>query len=162
MGTVIIPVKERLLAKRLISSCGCWVWLGTVSHNGYGMIHYNRKNTRVHRLAYELLCGKIPEGLYVLHHCDVPSCFNPEHLFVGDKHANMQDCWNKGRHPWQTGEHPVTRGVDHYRTILTPEAVKAIRAHKYKHGDKAAMARKYGISPRQIFGILRRDTWKHL
>src|ERR1044071_2384549 len=59
-----------------IPECGCWVWMGAVSRNGYGKLSYGR----VHRIAYALIKGPIPPGLTLDHKCRVRSCWNPDHL----------------------------------------------------------------------------------
>ena len=77
------PIMDRLMEKRRIEENGCWIWTGklmTGTAAGYGRIHYDGKNTTVHRIAYELFVGPIPDGLQIDHHCENRSCFNPEHL----------------------------------------------------------------------------------
>lgn len=32
-----------------------------------------------------------------LHKCDNPSCFNPEHIYVGSDSHNIQDAYKRGR-----------------------------------------------------------------
>lgn len=91
MPTLI--TEERLLSKSHLEDRGysslCRIWEGRKRPSGYGLI--GSKSRHVHRFAYELLVGPIPDGLYVLHKCDQPACFNPEHLYVGDHEQNMQD-----------------------------------------------------------------------
>lgn len=76
----------------------CWLWTGATSV-GYGMFKHTGLNATVsvHRLAYETLVALIPPGLHVCHRCDVPTCVNPAHLFVGTHRDNMRDSSAKGR-----------------------------------------------------------------
>ena len=45
----------------------------------------------VHRIAWILTHGVIPEGLYVLHRCGNPKCCNPHHLYLGSMSDNAKD-----------------------------------------------------------------------
>jgi hypothetical protein len=58
---------------------GCWQWKGGVTSRGYGEIKVP-KRTPVHRYAYELLVGPIPDGLHLDHLCRNTACVNPDHL----------------------------------------------------------------------------------
>lgn len=61
---------------------GCWLWTGAKDHWGYGKIRtgVGRQQKVVHRVAYELLVGAIPDGLQLDHLCRQTSCVNPAHL----------------------------------------------------------------------------------
>src|SRR5574337_15068 len=67
-----------------ITESGCWLWLGTTSKKGYGMLRRgsraNNKYLLAHRHAFELYRGRIPEGLQLDHKCRVRCCVNPDHL----------------------------------------------------------------------------------
>jgi len=58
----------------------CWIWMASKDKDGYGKFSINKKSIRSHRFAYELLIGKIPEGMYIDHLCRVRHCVNPIHL----------------------------------------------------------------------------------
>ncbi len=77
---------------------GCWIWMGAVESRGYGVVQWEGKQTKVHRLMWELHNGPILGGLFVCHRCDTPICCNPTHLFLGDARANVRDAVSKGRH----------------------------------------------------------------
>ena len=81
-----------------VAECGCQIWLGGVSRQGYGVMRLNRKTETTHRIIWRRTFGKIPKGKYVLHRCDVRCCVNPDHLFLGTHLENVQDMMRKGRH----------------------------------------------------------------
>ena len=97
----VVPLKERLLEKRFIENeTGCWLWTGYLNHLGYGKIGTGPRGSKilyVHRASWEIFKGPIPKELFVLHKCDVPRCFNPDHLFLGTQKQNIEDCIAKGR-----------------------------------------------------------------
>ena len=70
---------------------GCWLWTGARTADGHGAIHVLGETTYVHRLAYELWVGPIPEGLWVLHRCNTPLCCHPKHLYASKNKANLEE-----------------------------------------------------------------------
>lgn len=83
------------LAKIRPGEGGCWLWGGAVSW-GYGKFGVRRKAdgkrfmAMVHRLAYEMWVGPIPEGLDLDHLCRVRNCLNPEHLEPVTRKENLR------------------------------------------------------------------------
>ena len=75
---------------------GCWLWQGA-SVKGRGQIYVNGKNMLATRFAYQQFKGEIPDGMYVCHTCDDPSCVNPNHLWLGTARDNWQDARRKRR-----------------------------------------------------------------
>lgn len=58
----------------------CWLWIGCTQYNGYGQITIDYKTLLVHRFAYELFKGPIPDDLEIDHLCRIKRCCNPVHL----------------------------------------------------------------------------------
>jgi hypothetical protein len=74
----------------------CWISIKR-GHWNYGCIRFNSNNILAHRFSYEHFVDKIPDGMFVCHHCDNPPCCNPLHLFLGTSLDNNRDRENKGR-----------------------------------------------------------------
>lgn len=136
-------VIERLLARaEAVTESGCWLWLGSVNNDGYGLIRIgsrrdgSRRLVKAHRLSYEVHVGPIPLGLEVLHRCDVPACVNPAHLFVGTHLDNVNDMLTKGRH-----HHKLS--IEARREIATSTEPSLVLAHRH------------GVCRRLVFRIRR-------
>jgi len=105
MPAPVAPFKRLLSGYDVLPDSGCWVWTGQVYRNGYGGIKVFGKMTATHRFSYELHKGPIPDGMHVLHSCDVKRCINPEHLRLGTHAENMREAAERGlmlsgpRHP---------------------------------------------------------------
>ena len=137
---------------------GCWLFHGGKKQDGYGLIRLQGgKMVQAHRLSWEVANGPVPDGLCVLHRCDVRACVNPSHLFLGDRKLNGEDMAQKGR---------STRGEKNWNAVLTVDQVREIRAsyvfiHRRKT-NQPELAKKYGVSPATINGIVNRRIWKHI
>ena len=84
------PLEERLWSRvERGSGDECWSWLGSQNSRGYGQIMAHGHMTGVHRVAYELAVGPIPEGLQIDHLCRNPLCVNPAHLEPVTQRENM-------------------------------------------------------------------------
>ena len=99
-------MSEKEINMNLFSKCipnenNCWIWQKAVKKTGnpYGWLSYKGKQTTAHRAAWRETYGEIPKDKCVCHKCDVPQCINPDHLFLGTHSENIQDMWNKKRHP---------------------------------------------------------------
>ncbi len=70
----------------------CWLWLGSKSDRGYGLIQGDseRRLVGAHRASYELAGGKIPDGLDIDHLCRVRHCVNPAHLEPVTRQVNAR------------------------------------------------------------------------
>lgn len=100
-GPVPRPLEQRFWPKVQKSIGGCWLWIaGGDSETGYGRIRVGGRGTKhevAHRVSWELTNGPIPEGLWVLHHCDTPRCVRPDHLYLGTVQDNNADRVARGR-----------------------------------------------------------------
>ncbi len=131
----------------------CWLWKASFFYTGYGQSHnVAGKGTTAHRVSHELYVGPIPEGMHVLHKCDVRACVNPSHLFLGTHADNMADMYAKGRQPSQ-------KGTDSGRSKLTEAQVLEIRASNEGGG---VLGRQYGVTRKNISSIRLRQSWKHI
>jgi len=70
---------ERVAARLHVTADGCWEWTGA-RFMGYGRVTYQGRKFLVHRLAYELHVGPVPDGLELDHVCRNKACANPRHL----------------------------------------------------------------------------------
>lgn len=129
---------------------GCWLWTGAVTKHGHGTFHVKRKTVSAHRLAFERSKGKIPDGLYVLHKCDVRCCVNPDHLWIGTQSDNLKDMASKGR---------SSLGEKNKRAKLTETDVRLIRASSDPYAE---LARRYGVHEQLIYQIRKRIIWRHI
>ncbi len=136
---------------------GCIIWTGTRNDKGYGAISWgtnNRGKREAHRVAWELSNGPIPDGLCVLHRCDVRSCVAIEHLFLGTKTDNNADRVSKNR---------SAKGENNGSAKLTHEVVRQIR-ERYAVGGifQYELASEYGMAQSNIGRIVRREIWAHV
>ena len=98
-----IPRAEKLMRHvEFDTNGGCWLWSGAMQ-KGYGTMNLWDRFYGAHRISYDLHKGPIPDGMHVLHKCDVRACVNPDHLFVGTRSDNMKDMMSKGRQKHASG-----------------------------------------------------------
>jgi hypothetical protein len=104
---------------------------------------------RASRVAWRLHLGQIPEGLMVLHRCDVPGCVNPGHLFLGDAWVNIHDAMAKGRRV--TGER-------HHNARLTDSEVEQVRSLEEQGWTPKSIQQAYVIPKTTYYRIRRREA----
>src|SRR4051794_18844467 len=84
---------------------GCRLWLGyTNPQSGYGQITLSKRDIPVFGsriatapvVACTIAHGPRPDGLVVLHSCDVRRCCEPSHLRWGTPRANCREAWDRG------------------------------------------------------------------
>lgn len=180
------------LLKKQPTDNSCMEWPLRLGPGGYGTVRTPGTGyKRVHRVAWEVVNGPIPGGLYILHKCDNPACFRPDHLSMGTQADNMRDAIKKARfvYPPHGGIYGLQPGhklgmatrfkpghrisADERRGLserwmgntlgakLTPEQVKQIRSLKGSHSQKG-LAKLFGVCQSNIHNILAGKTWGHL
>lgn len=95
MGPAPKPALERILSKTSLTPNGCWQFNGTTRPDGYGVVmtgslSTKRRTLRTHRIVYEELVAKIPQGLELDHLCRNRICCNPSHLEVVTHQENIK------------------------------------------------------------------------
>jgi hypothetical protein len=143
----------------------CWPWTGARSKWNYGLLSVASRMEGAHRLAWTLFHGPIPDGIWVLHHCDNPPCVNPSHLFLGTHADNMADMAAKGRGgggaPTHTNpaRYPVRVGERNPNAKLTPGQVAEIRTLRTDGVSLRELGRRFGVHNRTIERIVKGDRW---
>lgn len=152
------PARDTLLALLTnyipVTGSGCWLWLGPIDNNGYGILTTPTGKRKAHRWSLLLHRPWPKDQLEACHRCDVPSCINPDHLFWGTHAENMADAKAKGR----TRNKPRL-GVDHPKAKLTEADVLAIRSMSE---SSTVIADHYSITPSTVRHIRSRNSWRHL
>ena len=138
-----------------INENGCWKIISHAPHpQGYILLGRGRKRVRAHRLSYEIFTGPIPEGLCVCHRCDVRSCVNPSHLFLGTIQENNADMMQKDRH-----RYIAHSGAENGRAKLSDNQVRGIRILA-RQFSQTHVAKMFGVDRSTVGYIVRGKTWR--
>jgi hypothetical protein len=125
----------------------CWFWIGTKNRRGYGkMCFQGNTTTPAHRVSYQLFKGKIEGNLLVCHTCDVPSCVNPDHLWLGTTQDNKKDQIIKGRIGKKLNEKDVLEIRKLYDNSIGSNTI----------------AKLFNVTCGTISSIVKRRVWKHI
>ena len=145
----MVTKRERL------KETSCIEFAGFKDVQGYGVVSMKNIRIKAHRMAFKLanpMIALTPKK-DICHHCDNPSCINPNHLFVGTHGDNNKDRARKGR---------SAKGMKHGNAKLTDKDVRKIR-NFINDGIKVThIAKKFRVSKGSICFIRDNIYWKHL
>jgi len=107
----------------------------------------------VHRVAWEIFRGPIPEGKWVLHApheiCGSTQCVNPEHLKLGTAKENTADSIRDG----------TQKGGQCKPVKYSDALVVKIRAERAEGLGYKQLGAKYGIHPEYVRDLVR-GKWR--
>ena len=83
-------VRRRLERRSVADDKGCINWTGGVNERGYGTMTIGGVYVYVHRLAYTVRVGPIPNDKVIDHLCQNPRCLNTEHMALADTVSNSR------------------------------------------------------------------------
>jgi DNA-binding transcriptional regulator YiaG len=111
----------------------------------------NGKRSIITRYVWEIVNGKIPNGLLIRHKCDNPPCINPDHLELGTNQDNSNDKLERGRQ---------AKGENQGSSKLTEDQVRDIKMNTTN--SITELAEMYGVAIDTIQKIDQVKTWKHV
>lgn len=125
----------------------CWHWLGAKTGYGKngeqtGVVNWDGKQQRAHRVAYTIFCEPIPVGKQVYRSCTSSFCVNPAHLWVG----TTQDYYRRNPRPGKLRP-PTTKKPFDAEALLRD-------LRNRKSGTVVDLAARYGL-PATTVGALR-------
>lgn len=133
----------------------CWPIRSSIGTSRYGVVWFDGKSQKAHRVAWKLAWKDDPGELSVLHSCDNPPCVNPAHLFLGNQATNMRDMAQKKR------ANPC-RGSSNGNSKLSGAQIREIQEQLSSGLLLREVADLHHISISQAHRIRHRLTWKHL
>lgn len=159
----------KLFMDRVEKTDSCWLWKLKPGGEGYGEIQCNPLGIKMtaHRFSYEIFKGPIPKGKWVLHHCDVRLCVNPQHLYAGTAADNNRDTKMRGRtcrgkkHPAYLYPDFIKNGEENPNAKLTEKVILEMFRRIIGGEFQKNLAKEYGINRSLISAIIARRLWRH-
>lgn len=147
---ILRKIKENIT----INDKKCWIWNMGTDKDGYGRLRVGDKTYFTHRLIsyiYKDFC--IYSKNFVCHTCDVPSCCNPDHLYIGDHYSNTRDAINRNR---------FKKGEEVYSSKLSKEDVAVIKKLLLEGYSHRKIAKMFKVAKNTISQIYQNKTWSYV
>jgi hypothetical protein len=119
------------------------------------MFFFEGRMQQAHRVSWKMNKGPIPEGIQVLHECDIGLCVRPVHLFLGTQKDNINDMFEKGRNPIK-----IHDGELNPNAKITEEGVVRIRRLLEEGYTRRELQALTGLGKTQIGRIARGEHWR--
>ncbi len=138
---------------------GCWLWQGTIAlpnkcgqrYGSFGFTEHGKSvSYRAHRFAWMVCNGEIPDGMVIMHACDVPLCVNPSHLRAATQAENVADRDIKGR--TAKGEKQGASKLTETQARLIQRSSKPIQL----------LANRFGVHYTTVMKIKQGVNWAHV
>lgn len=134
----------------------CHLWTGSrgggTGRHKYGTFGFAGSKVFAHRWIFAHANGPVPDGKFVLHHCDNPLCVRVDHLFIGTPKDNMDDMRRKGRAFWRNGE---LQG----KAKLTDAKAADIRRRAANGETRTSLAARYEVHISTIANVILGVSW---
>ncbi len=145
--------------EKVEKSENCWIWKGFVNPQGYGTFKLNDRSITAHRASWIIHNGEIPVKMYICHKCDIKSCVNPDHLYIGTAKDNVRDAIERGQHPKGPNKKKGSPGEKNIKAKLNLEKVEFIR--KNISMSIKELSEKFKVSETTILNIRKGKTWSY-
>lgn len=137
---------------RTYDSDECLIW-PFATQNGYGVVQYEGKVTKVHRVACRMFNGPPPTPEHeAAHNCNVSRCCNGKHTRWATHQENEDDKEKFGTRP---------RGARHGRTNLSDDEVRRMFALKGIDTQRN-IAKEFGVSFSVVNRIFSGKNFSHI
>ncbi len=138
----------RFMARIIRTESGCWIHCGSRGSHGYSQFGHGSRQWGglAHRFSWMAANGPIPDGMFVLHSCNVKTCVNPEHLRVGTNAENMDDVARGGYHPMRK---------------LSSAQVRSIRDALSAGSSMEQISKRFGVDAKTVANIRDWKTYRY-
>lgn len=133
MSARAIPMTADRLLKHIIAMTkrdgDCWIWTGSVSHNGTPMMQVNGRHRPVRAAVMEFIKGEpTPAGSVASNTCECRSCVCPEHAANVTKAKVMERSMRNTNHELRAAR--ISAGKVHERKLSDEQVAMILESDK--------------------------------